>query len=135
MKVQPINLADTFAVLRPNQRVRPVKVTSSLYQELDDSFSGFAGHVLISMHEFSEDWTSWEKHPAGDEIVMLLSGAVTLVLRSDSGDDSITLTEPGTYVIVPRNTWHTARVSQRAQALFITPGEGTENRQEPEGVA
>lgn len=29
--------------------------------------------------------------------------------------------------VVPRNSWHTARMAQAARMLFITPGEGTEN--------
>ena len=131
MPIPVNNLADTFAVLTPGLDVQPVKVTPSLYNELDENFSGFTGHTLVSSHKFSSDWPTWERHPAGDEIVMLLSGAATLILRNASGDEPVKLTEPGTYVVVPRDTWHTARISTSAHMLFITPGEGTENVEQP----
>lgn len=62
---------------------------------------------------------------------MILSGKATLVMRTESGDESVVLEVPGSYVVIPHNTWHTARVSQSSRMLFITPGEGTENREEP----
>ena len=74
MTVDIRQLQDTFAVLTPGLAVQPVPVTPGLYQDLDTDFAGFTGHVLIAVHEFSGDWPTWEVHPAGDEIVMLLSG-------------------------------------------------------------
>jgi hypothetical protein len=38
-------------------------------------------------------------------------------------------------VVVPRNTWHTARVSGTTRMLFITPGEGTEIRADPDSLS
>lgn len=131
MSIPVNNLADTFAVVKPDLDVELVKVTPSLYNELDANFSGFAGHVLVSTHEFSSDWPTWERHPAGDEIVMLLSGAARLVLRIASRDEPVDLVEAGAYAVVPRNTWHTAQIAESARMLFITPGEGTENIEQP----
>lgn len=124
-------LADTFAVLQPNLRIQAVSVTPTLYADLDSDYAGFKGHVLIAAHEFSEDWRTWERHPAGDEIVLLLSGKAELVLKTSAGDESLVLDAPGSYVVIPQDTWHTARVSQPTRMLFMTPGEGTENRAEP----
>jgi mannose-6-phosphate isomerase-like protein (cupin superfamily) len=133
MSITAQNLADTFSVLDPDLNVNLAKVTPTLYQELDADFDGFAGHVLISMHDFSADWPTWERHPAGDEIVLLLSGSVTLVVQMGAAKQSIKLTEPGAYIVIPRNTWHTARVATPTRMLFITPGEGTENQEQPAG--
>ena len=36
------------------------------------------------------------------------------------------------FAIVPRNTWHTARVTSPTTMLFITPGEGTLNAEQPD---
>ena len=130
--VLPIkNLAESFAILQPNLRVKAVDVTPSLYADLDTDYAGFKGHVLIAVHEFAEDWPTWERHPAGDEIVMLLSGAVTLVLKAAAGEESVVLDTPCSYVVIPLNTWHTARVSEPSRMLFVTPGEGTENKESP----
>jgi mannose-6-phosphate isomerase-like protein (cupin superfamily) len=82
---------------------------------------------LVSHYEFSKDWDSWENHPQGDELVFCCSGQMILVLERDGKHEDITLTA-GNYVIVPKNTWHTARVPKKVQALFITWGYGTMHR-------
>ena len=33
---------------------------------------------LVSLFRFEESWTSWEMHPAGDEVVCCLQGQMTL---------------------------------------------------------
>lgn len=122
-----MTLQETFAVLEPDLSVETVDVSPTLYDEVDARFDQFRSCVLVSSHEFSADWPTWERHPAGDEIVILLSGAATMVLRTDSGQVVVELAVPGACLVVPRNCWHTARVAQSARMLFITPGEGTEN--------
>ena len=131
MAITVKNLVDTFSVLKPDLQVDAVDVTPSLYADLDSTYSGFEGHALIASYEFTEDWPTWERHPAGDEIVMLLAGEAKLVLKTAAGDEQVVLDTAGSYVIVPRNTWHTARVAEAARMLFITPGEGTENVESP----
>ena len=68
---------------------------------------------------------------AGDEIVVLLSGEAVFLLDRGSCEEAVRLAEPGRYVIVPKGTWHTARIATSAAMLFITPGEGTENEVRP----
>ena len=128
MTVAAQYLPKSFAVLKPDQSVETVAVGPALYQELDRDFSGFKSHALVSVHEFSADWPSWERHPAGDEIVILLSGNASLILRCGEGEQRIELADSLEFVVVPRNTWHTAKIPDWAQMLFITPGEGTENQ-------
>ena len=125
---KPLDIARTFAVLAPDLGVRPVEVTPSLYADLDRDFGGFGGHTLVSCHDFTRSWSSWERHPAGDEIVMLLEGGARLRLDADGGEQVLLLEAPGSYVIVPRGVWHTADIDRPARLLFLTPGEGTENR-------
>src|SRR4051812_19042709 len=125
------DLAKTFAVLAPGLALTPVDVTPDIYERLDRDFGAFRGHVLVAMHAFDADWPTWERHPAGDELVLLLAGAATFVLDTPGGTEEAVLAKPGRFVIVPRNTWHTARVAEHAEMLFITPGEGTENEVRP----
>lgn len=82
----------------------------------------------MSYHQFDKDWDSWEKHPYGDEIVILLSGHMTFVLEMEQGDRTVELRVAGDYVVVPRDTWHTARTHDSSCMMFVTPGEGTEHR-------
>ncbi len=128
MSVVVGNLAREFAVLRPDQSAELVPVTPELYANLERDYGGFAGHSLAAIHAFSEDWSTWERHPAGDELVVLLEGEVTLVLEQPEGEEAVSLNNSGDFVIVPQGVWHTARTSAGARMLFVTPGEGTENR-------
>lgn len=122
------DLTSTFVVLGPQHEAIPVAVTPAIYEELDKQFDNFRGQLLVSSFSFDSDWSSWEVHPAGDEIVCLLSGNATLVLDRDGGEEVIHLRDPGSFVIVPKGTWHTARTSVATKMLFVTPGEGTQNK-------
>ncbi|OYW47034.1 MAG: cupin [Sphingomonadales bacterium 32-68-7] len=82
---------------------------------------------LVSCFRFAEDWTSWEMHPSGDEVVVCLEGAMTLI-QDLAGEHVRTALGPGEYAINKAGTWHTADVAAAATALFITSGLGTEHR-------
>jgi len=122
------NLFDTYVVNGPDLRCSSIDVGPAIYEELDRRFEGFKGRRLVAAHHFDRDWPSWEIHPAGDEVVVLLSGAATFVLGEGAQQRTVKLTQPAEFVIVPMGTWHTARVEEAATMLFITPGEGTQNR-------
>jgi quercetin dioxygenase-like cupin family protein len=83
---------------------------------------------LVSMHCFSESWTSWEMHPSGEELVVCTQGTITLVQELADGSRRRITLGPGDYAINPRGVWHTADVSGAATALFITAGMGTQGR-------
>jgi len=83
---------------------------------------------LVSEYRFSGNWTSWERHPAGAEVVYCLAGTLTLHQEMDGGAVETTILRPGDYAINPPGVWHTADVEGEARALFITAGEGTQNR-------
>ena len=82
---------------------------------------------LVSLYSFSENWTSWESHPMGDEVVICVAGEITLIQQLADGTTSVTL-RAGDYAINARGVWHTADVADHATALFITAGMGTEHR-------
>ena len=83
---------------------------------------------LVAMHEFDAPWDMWECHPLGSEVVLCLSGEMTLIQELDDGSHQrIDLVE-GQYAINPPGTWHTADINSAASALFITTGMGTEHR-------
>lgn len=82
---------------------------------------------LVSLYHFSEPWTTWEMHPEGEEIVVCISGRMTLIQEIDGKPHRVELT-PGEAIINPRGVWHTADVEGTAGALFITAGLGTQMR-------
>jgi mannose-6-phosphate isomerase-like protein (cupin superfamily) len=83
---------------------------------------------LVSMYRFTENWDSWEMHPAGDEVVLCISGRMTLHQEHADGSTHDVTIGPNEYVINPPGTWHTADIEGEATALFITAGLGTEHR-------
>lgn len=83
---------------------------------------------LVSQYTFTADWTAWEMHPAGAEVVICTHGAMVLVQEwPDRRRETVALAA-GDYAINPAGIWHTADVAEAATAIFITAGEGTEHR-------
>jgi quercetin dioxygenase-like cupin family protein len=83
---------------------------------------------LVAAHKFTESWAGWEMHPAGDEVVYCIGGAMTLHQEFPDGRREAISIRAGEYAINPPGVWHTADVDGEAEALFITPGWGTEHR-------
>jgi len=83
---------------------------------------------LVSQYTFTEGWTAWEMHPAGDEVVICTHGAMVLVQEYPDGLVTETPLAAGEYAINPAGVWHTADVAGSATAIFITAGEGTQHR-------
>ena len=132
-------LEHTFAVYDPQGRATPIieyTADFDFWQRLRRRYGDFAGRTLVSGFAFDRDWPNWEIHPHGDELVCALRGDFDLVLDEPQGLRRVRLAQPGDFAIVPRGTWHTARVHAPSAALFITPGQGTMNRPiEPSAVA
>ena len=125
----PFNLSSTYLRLRPDVSVEPLAVDGSFWKRIAAGELGdFRNEYLVAIHSFDADWSLWEMHPAGDEVVCLISGSVSFVLEEESRRRAVTLQRNGAYVIVPRGTWHTAKVVAPSQMLFITAGEGTQHR-------
>ncbi len=61
-----------------------------------------------------------EVHPDGDEILYVISGALSVVSDSNPGD-SIELGS-GDACIVEKGEWHKVHVLEKTQLLHITPG-------------
>ena len=83
---------------------------------------------LVCQFQFDADWGNWERHPAGEEMVFLISGAADFVLEVDGSEQAHTLRAPGDFVLVPPGVWHTARTATPTTILLVTPGAGTEHR-------
>ena len=123
------NILDSYLHVRDGSRTDAIPSSASFWQ---DMAGGAYPHLdqgrLMSAFTFSEPWASWERHPTGEEVVMLLSGAATLLIEESGGERSVRLSSPGDYVLVPQGAWHTARTDVPTTMLFLTPGAGTEHR-------
>jgi mannose-6-phosphate isomerase-like protein (cupin superfamily) len=82
---------------------------------------------LVMVFQGSGSWETWERHRAGDEVVVCLSGRMTLILEID-GEHELVVLGPYEAMINPCGVWHTADVHEPVRFLTITPGLGTEHR-------
>ncbi len=129
----PYAIDDVRLIMGPDGAATPKTVSDNFYAELDQDFGDFRGHILIQRFEFSQPWPTWEMHPEGDEFVYLLEGDTDFVLWGDGAERLVRINEPGSFVMVPKGAWHTARPHAKTVMLFVTPGAGTLNAERPEG--
>lgn len=125
VKPGPFTLGETYAFLGEAGGAVSVPVDADFWSRGVEALP--AGGRLVSAFRNAADWEMWERHPAGEEIVLVLSGVVEFVLERPVGEQRMRLAA-GAFVIVPRGVWHTANVIEPGEALFITPGDGTEHR-------
>jgi uncharacterized cupin superfamily protein len=127
----PFDLSRTFVHLGLGSRAVTVPDFSwspEFLARYEETFAGDGadGRLVCVVHQ-GATWDTWERHPAGEELVVLLSGRVDVVQDVDGAEQTVAL-RPGTAMINPRGVWHTATVHEPGDALFVTPGQGTEHR-------
>ncbi len=64
--------------------------------------------------------SAWERHPNGDEIVLVVSGATTLHLITAEQRESLSL-RAGMMAIVPKNAWHQFEAPHGVCVMTATP--------------
>jgi mannose-6-phosphate isomerase-like protein (cupin superfamily) len=116
----------TFVHLPDGPDATLLEVTPDFWEKLETR-GELRGGRLVSAYRFESDWTSWERHPAGDELVFQLSGALDFVVDDGRRERTVPLRGRAA-LVVPRGVWHTARVLEPSEAIFVTRGEGTEHR-------
>lgn len=82
---------------------------------------------LVCISPLAGDWPVEERHPAGEELVVVLSGRVVVSQLVDGEVRRVEL-GPDEAVVNPAGCWHTADVLEAGRALYVTPGLGTEHR-------
>ncbi|MFT3806647.1 cupin domain-containing protein [Arenimonas sp.] len=129
MPTLPLNLIGTYAHVRDDAGMRAIPADGDFWQALGEGrFPELDQGRLLSAFEFAEAWSSWERHPAGEELVLLLAGACDLLLELEQGLQRIHLEQIGDYILIPKGIWHTAHTDRPTRLLFLTPGLGTEHR-------
>ena len=125
------DLSKTHVHLSPGARATPVpdfQWTPEFLARYGAQFAddGDEGR-LVMLGEQSQTWDTWERHPAGEEVVVLLEGRVDVIQDIDGEHRTVEL-RAGEALVNPPGVWHTADVHEPGRALFITPGRGTEHR-------
>lgn len=131
----PFDLMRTYVFLQDGGHAPTIEVTETFWRDLMSgnptspgaSLAATGEGWLTAIYRFERDTPTWEMHPAGDEILVLLSGAIDVVLEVDGAHRVIELEERRT-CLVPSGTWHRQVVKAPGDELAITYGKGTRHR-------
>jgi mannose-6-phosphate isomerase-like protein (cupin superfamily) len=123
---KPFSLNSTYLHLRPDESARAMPGGAAFWAGIGERTDLDRGRLMGTTRQ-AADWDHWERHPAGDEILTLLSGKLEIVLETEAGERRHTLGAGETFV-VPRGLWHRGIVHEAGELMFITPGAGTEHR-------
>jgi quercetin dioxygenase-like cupin family protein len=81
---------------------------------------GFEAGYLVSVFSYTATWRYRERHPDGDELAVVLEGAVEVLLDVGSGEHA-TAARKGEACVIPADAWHRLAVDVPSTVLFITP--------------
>lgn len=82
---------------------------------------------LTHLATSKEHWPVWEVHPAGDELVVIVSGRAEFI-QDVGGELRSVVVGPNQAIINPAGVPHTANVIEPFTAFYVTPAIGTEHR-------
>ena len=86
----------------------------------DRTRAELASGDILSVFAYRETWDYRERHPDGDELAIVLEGAVDLLLDSGTGERAVPV-EAGHASIIPAGAWHRIAIREPATILFVTP--------------
>lgn len=105
---------------------REVPVSETFWPDLISGKTAYPGRLVMTF-PMTEDFPHWERHPQGEEVIVMLSGAMDVILDEPDANRTVRL-ETGQAMLVPKNIWHRGVVVEPGEALFVTEGEGTDHR-------
>jgi uncharacterized cupin superfamily protein len=132
----PFDLSETPIHLSTSPGARAPAVALTDFNFDGESFMKYIGaHCsnadapgrLIMVETTATDWPTWERHPEGDEIVIVLEGKGDFIQQIDGNPVRMPV-EPGSALINPAGIWHTADIQQALKAIYITPCPGTDHK-------
>jgi mannose-6-phosphate isomerase-like protein (cupin superfamily) len=125
------NMLSTFVHLErgtpKRARASAIALTPRFWRELQAKKHRIDGR-LMGVVRRARNSDHWEVHPAGDEILLRLSGEMEVVLRRGARRRRVKLGAKSPCCIVPKGVWHTLLVRKPGTLLFVTPGKGTRVR-------
>ncbi|MPZ50786.1 MAG: hypothetical protein GEU75_16055 [Dehalococcoidia bacterium] len=118
MTGQPFDLNTQHVQMQPSGDARLLGFPEVF--EMTDIDGVLAGAARL---ESTSPWS--ERHLAGDELLYLVSGSVSIVLEDHQ---TTALLHPSEAFLVPRAIWHHIEVHTPSLLLFFTPGDSEGER-------
>jgi mannose-6-phosphate isomerase-like protein (cupin superfamily) len=114
---RPIAIGDAIAALT----FLPNRTPTTSNEESEGAFGRLSdyreGGIFVGSWAGSSEW---ERHTAGDEIVMIIDGGTTIVFLVDGRELSSPL-GPNELVVVPQGTWHRFDTPESVTIFSVTP--------------
>lgn len=114
---QPIAIHEAIADLT----FLPDRTPTTTAEESADAFARLCAYRDGAI--FVGRWagkSEWERHSAGDEIVMVIGGETTITFLAEDDEGSSRL-RTGDLVVIPRGTWHRFATPDEVKVLSVTP--------------
>ena len=121
--MQPIDLTDTYLLLDAGPGLSMIPVDEDFWATIHERTDLDDGRLVMAS-SMTADWSGWEMHPDGDEVILITEGEVRV--HTDPGTP-VVVRAPN-LVIMPAGTWHTMDVIEPARVVTITWGAGTQHR-------
>lgn len=130
-----IDLTQSYLILEPDHGVERVDLFDGFWEDLASGAPESEGAQrvartdgrMVGRYPMTESWPVWERHPAGDEVLFLVSGHMVLHVEFEDGVRTLDL-RAGQTCVVPTGLWHTADVLEPGDLVGMTAGKGTEHR-------
>ncbi|WP_119303339.1 cupin domain-containing protein [Dongia deserti] len=122
-----IDLKRTFLHFTRGHDIERYEANPQFWSDLIARRLRLDGRLVGCAHLETGPLDHWERHPDGDEFLLLLSGRATIILEEPSGRRDAPL-KAGEAFIVPKGVWHTFQIEEEGDLLFATAGENTEHR-------
>lgn len=118
-KLESVDLSKLMLAISPSGSVTSHKITSSAPTQVNGYNVGLVTMETSPPH-------NGERHNDGDEIIILISGSISI--ESDLNPNQLLTITPGEACVIGKGEWHKIKVIEKAQLVFITPGENNEYR-------
>ena len=117
--LEPIDLSQTYTLLHSTGDIEKIQGGEHFWRA-PRPHQDRAGQLwLLSEHQYEFDWEDQKMHPAGDEVIYLLSGSMDVILNVGKSATTIKLRTSGVATI-PRGIWYTIKVYSPCHVLNIS---------------
>jgi mannose-6-phosphate isomerase-like protein (cupin superfamily) len=116
----------TYVQLADGAAAVPIAVDNNFWERVGEDAALQEGR-LVTFFRLDRSNMHWEMHPAGDELLFLVSGKTAIVLDDGTARRKVSM-KAGEALIVPQGVWHTLEIAEPGDLLAITRGAGTEVR-------